>query len=173
MKTEIQFCQLLAYFWMLWRHMCWLITAATWDKQNMFICAITHLFIFLRNSSLRIGMDTLVKNHNQYLIKYLCVLNVCFMTISVFCRAKPGQTCQTNSQQLWKAEKGVSERERECEHSLQISFICLCSQHRINIIAVDCTTTSTASRSPSLTDEGIAANLNHTLHLKAFSILMW
>lgn len=73
---EIQFCQLLAHFWMLWHHMCLLITAATW--ADVYLCNYTYLFIFLRNSSLHIGMDTLVKNHNQYLN-----ISVCWMFVSL------------------------------------------------------------------------------------------
>lgn len=64
--------------------MCLLITVATRDKQNSFIWANTYLFIILSNSSQHIGMDMLVRNHNQYL--NICVLNICSVTVSLFCK---------------------------------------------------------------------------------------
>lgn len=110
--------------------MCLLITAA--HAEYVYLC--NYLFIFLRNTRLHIGIDTLVMNHN---LNTCNVLNVCFVTVSLFCCAKPEQT---NSQHLPRVVHEQSE-----EHSLQTLFIRQRSRHRINITTADCAATSTTS----------------------------
>lgn len=95
----------------------------------------------------------------------ISVLKVCFVTVLCFVRAKLGQTCQKDSQQLPGA---VREQGAECEHSSQTLFICSPSQHKNQHYSSLTVQPPTPLHVLSLSDEGITVSQNQGLHMKAF-----
>lgn len=145
--------------------MCLLITAATYGISRTCLFVQLHIFIyiFLRDSSMHIGMDTLVKDHNQYLNISMCWLFVLWHFLCVVGLIQNKHAKQTaNSCQALRVSgaRSVSTAYKPCS-SVHAHDAESTSQQP------DCTATT-----PSLTDDGIAASQIRGLHMKAFSILM-